>query len=378
MRGANCARPEAEASSGTLVAASSRHTDTFRVVTPRRLNLFVAHAVVTGLLAAVMVFPAHAGVTADGVKARGRLRCGVSEGIVGFSAKDASGRWVGLDADFCRAVAAAVLGDPEKVQFRPLKASERFPALNAGAVDLLARNTTWTMSREVLLNLRFPGTLFHDAQGFMVGAKSRVKSAAELKGATICVVKGTTHIDQLVDYFNGRGSRIDPLVIDSAIGAAEAFFSGRCRAFTSDVSQLAAAQLRAPGGAQAFVILPERISKEPLGPVVRHGDDDWFMTVRWVLFALFAAEEFGITRASVEATLTEAHSPAMRRLLQYEKQYARALGVRPDWMVRVIKAAGNYGEMFERNFGAESPLKLERGLNRLWTQGGLMYAPPLR
>ena len=378
MRVANCARPDAEVSSATLLTASSRHLDTFRVVTPRRPSIFVAHAIVSGLLAAAMVFPAHAGATADGVKARGRLRCGVSEGIVGFSAKDASGRWVGLDADFCRAVAAAVLGDPEKVEFRPLKASERFPALNAGAVDLLARNTTWTMSREVLLNVRFPGVLFYDAQGFMVMASSGVKTAEGLKGTTVCVAKGTTHVEQMADYFNGRGDRIQPLVVDSEIGAADAFFAGKCRAFTSDVSQLAAARLRARGGPRAFVILPERISKEPLAAAVRGGDDDWFMTVRWVLFALIAAEEHGITQANVEATVSAARSATVRRLLGYQRQYARALGVRPDWMVRVIKAAGNYGEMFEHNVGAGSALKLERGLNRLWTQGGLMYAPPLR
>jgi general L-amino acid transport system substrate-binding protein len=206
---------------------------------------------------------AVAGDTIAAVKARGVLRCGVSEGIAGFSIKDASGRWTGLDADFCRAVATAVLGDPEKVEFRPLKASERFPALNSRAVDLLARNTTWTMSREVLLNARFPGVLFYDAQGFMVGANSGVKSAAGLKGATICVVKGTTHVEQLVDYFGANGTGIEPLIIDSEIGAADAFFAGKCRAFTSDVSHLTAA-LRAPGRAPALSSCPERISKEPL------------------------------------------------------------------------------------------------------------------
>jgi general L-amino acid transport system substrate-binding protein len=330
------------------------------------------------LSATPTVSPAAAGDVLQAVKARGYLRCGVSEGIVGFSMRDANGRWTGLDADFCRAVAAVVLGDPEKVEFRPLKASERFPALNSRVVDLLARNTTWTMSREVLLNVRFPGVLFYDAQGFMVGANSGVKTVAGLKGAAVCVVKGTTHVEQLIDYFGGGGDGIKPLVIDSEIGAADAFFAGRCRAFTSDVSHLAAARLRAPGGPQAFVILPERISKEPLAPAVAAGDDSWFMAVRWVLFALIAAEELRITRANVEATLNEKHSASVRRFLQYEKQYAKALGVRPDWTVRAIKAVGNYGEMFERNFGSESALKLERGLNQPWTQGGLLYAPPLR
>lgn len=322
--------------------------------------------------------PAVSSDVLQAVKARGHLKCGVSEGITGFSQRDAGGRWTGLDADFCRAVAAAVLGDPEKVEFRPLKPSERFPALNARVVDLLARNTTWTMSREVLLNARFAGVLYYDAQGFMVGASSGVKTAAALRGSTVCVVKGTTHVEQMIDYFGGGGDGITPLIIDSEIGAADAFFAGKCRAFTSDVSHLAAARLSAPGGPQGFVILPERISKEPLSPAVVSGDDAWFMTVRWVLFALIAAEELRITRANVEATLNEKHSAAVRRYLQYEKQYAKALGVRPGWVVRVIKATGNYGEMFERNIGAESALKLERGHNQPWTQGGLMYAPPLR
>ena len=332
-----------------------------------------------GLLGAMpAVAPAASGDVLQAVKARGYLKCGVSEGITGFSQRDAGGRWTGLDADFCRAVAAAVLGDPEKVAFRPLKPSERFPALNGRVVDLLARNTTWTMSREILLNARFAGVLFYDAQGFMVGANSGVKTAAGLKGTTVCVVKGTTHLEQMIDYFGGGGDGITPLIIDSEIGAADAFFAGKCRAFTSDVSLLAAVRLRAPGGPQGFVVLPERISKEPLSPAVASGDDAWFMTVRWVLFALIAAEELRITRANVEATLNEKHSASVRRYLQYEKQYTKALGVRPGWVVRAIKATGNYGEMFERSFGSESPLKLERGPNQPWTQGGLMYAPPLR
>lgn len=322
--------------------------------------------------------PAVSSDVLQAVKARGILRCGVSEGIAGFSIRDSSGRWTGLDADLCRAVAAAVLGDPEKVEFRPLKASERFPALSGQVVDLLARNTTWTMSREVLINVRFPGVLYYDAQGFMVNATSGVKSATGLKGATICVVKGTTHVEQLADYFSGERGKVEPLIIDSDIGAAAAFFAGKCRAFTSDVSQLAAVRLRAPGGPQSYVILRERISKEPLGPVVRPGDDAWFLTVRWVLYALIAAEEFQITRANVKDKLSEAQGAPMRRLLQYENQYAKALGVRQDWMVRVILATGNYGEMFERNVGAGSALKLERGINQPWTQGGVMYAPPLR
>jgi general L-amino acid transport system substrate-binding protein len=330
------------------------------------------------LLAAGVAFAAHAGQTLDGVKARGILRCGVSEGIAGFSEKDAAGRWGGFDADFCRAVAAAVLGDPEKVRFVPLKASARFPALQARTIDLLARNTTWTFPREVLLRARFPAVLYHDGQGFMVPAASSARKPSDLVGAKICVEKGTTHEQNLADWFVARNLRPDLLVVDSAAGAADALFAGKCVAYTSDASQLAAARLGAPGGPQGWVILPERISKEPLAPAVQGGDEEWFLLVRWVLYAQIAAEEYGLTRANIEQTVRQTRDPGLRRLTGSEGGYGRALGVRDDWAVRAIAAVGNYGEMFERNLGRDSPLKIERGLNRLWTEGGLMVAPPLR
>ncbi len=330
------------------------------------------------LLAAGVAFAAHAGQTLDGVKARGFLRCGVSGDIPGFSQKDAAGRWSGFDADFCRAVAAAVLGDAEKVRFVPLKASERFPALQARTIDLLVRNTTWTFPREVMLRARFPAVLFYDGQAFMVPATSAAKTFADLMGAKICVEKGTTHEQTLADLFAARGLRPDLLVIDSAAGAAESLFAGKCAAYTSDASQLAAARLRAPGGPQGWVILPERISKEPLAPAVLGGDEEWFLLVRWVLYAQIAAEEHGITRANVEQTVRQTRDPGLRRLTGAEGGYGKALGVREDWAVRAIAAVGNYGEMFERNLGRDSPLKIERGLNRLWTEGGLVFAPPLR
>lgn len=310
------------------------------------------------------------------MKSRGTLRCGVSQGIFGFSAKDASGRWTGFDVDFCRAVAAAALGDAAKVAFVPLKASARFPALQAGTIDLLVRMTTWTYRREADLKARFAGVLLYDGQGFMVPIKNAPNGVAGLKRVTVCVAKGTTSIQNLADYSGERGLGIEPLVIDdSAAGVADAFFAGRCGAFTSDASQLAAARLRAPGGPQAFAILPERISKEPLGPVVRGGDDDWLTVVRWVLFALVAAEESGVTRDNV---LQRMRDPAAQRALGADDDTSKALRVAPGWAVRAVQSAGNYGEMFERNLGSASPLKLERGLNRLWTQGGLMYAPPMR
>ena len=327
---------------------------------------------------AALSLTAQAGETFDAVKSRGWLRCGVSEGIAGFSEKDASGQWTGLDVDFCRAVAAAALGDAKKVVFVPLKASERFPALQGRVVDLLLRNTTWTLGREAGLKVQFPGILFYDGQAFMVPKKNDVKKTAQLNGATICVEKGTTHVQNLADFFDARGMKVTPLIVDSAADVASAFFAGRCSAYTSDASQLVAMRLRAPGGPQSFDILSERISKEPLGPVVRRGDDDWFTLIRWVLFVLIAAEEADVTQDNIIAILKETHDPVLRRVFGSDSGFGKALGVGDDWAVQAVKAAGNYGEMFERNVGNNSALKLDRGLNRLWTQGGLMYAPPLR
>src|SRR5467141_890960 len=309
------------------------------------------------LMLAVMLWPspAFAGETIEQIKSRRSLRCGVSEGA---------------DAGFCRAVAAAALGDPEKITFVPLRASARFPALQLGGIDLLARNTTWTLSREAGLKVVFAGVSFYDAQAFMVPAASSVKSPAQLKGATVCVEKGTTNERNLVDYFAARSLSVTPLVIDSTIEVAEAFFGGRCAAYTADAAHLAAARLRAPEG-RAFRILLERISKEPLAPAVRSGDDDWLTLVRWVLFALIAAEEEGITQATARAM-------GAGGALGIEPELGKALGVDADWALRAVQSVGNYGEMFDRNLGRGSLLKLERGLNRLWKHGGLMYAPPMR
>ncbi len=330
------------------------------------------------LAAAVIVTPGSAGETLDAVKSRGVLRCGVSEGIPGFSVKDAAGRWTGFDVDFCRAVAAAVIGNPEKVAFVPLRASARFPALQSGKIDLLLRNTTWTLSREAGLKVQFPGIMFFDGQAFMVPAKSGVQKVEQLNGSKVCVEKGTTSLQNLTDLFAARGMRVHPLVLDSVKDVTGAFFSGRCRAYTSDASQLAAVRIQAPGGPKAFSILPERISKEPLGPVVRRGDDDWFTVVRWVLFALIAAEENGLTRSNISARLGDSRDPALRRAAGLEGGFGKAMGLHEGWAVRAVQAAGNYGEMFDRNLGRGSALQLERGYNRLWAKGGLMYYPPLR
>ena len=334
-------------------------------------------AVLLAALVAGLNGPAHAGEVLDAVKARDELRCGVSEGIAGFSEQDARGRWRGLDADFCRAVAAALLGDPNKVRFVPLKASARFPALLSNKIDLLVRNTTWTLTREALLKVQFPGVLFYDSQGFLVAKAAGVRSIAELNSATVCVEKGTTHEQNLIDHFAARGLAVKPLVIDSSARAADAFFAGRCRAYTSDASQLAAVLARSPNAVRDFAMLPERISKEPLGPVVRGGDPEWVTLVRWVLFVLVAAEEQGVTRANIDAVAHESRGAAWRLVSGKDARLARALGVRGDWVMLAVRAVGNYGEMYERNLGHDSPLKIERGLNRLWTQGGLLYAPPL-
>ncbi len=342
------------------------------------MRTYLIAAAVAIFLVLFAVLPSYAGETLAGVKARKVLRCGVSEGITGFSTRNEAGRWVGLEADFCRAVAAAVLGDGEKVKFVPLKASERFPALLAGTIDLLACVSTCTLGREAGLKLMFPGTIFYDGQAFMVTASSRIREIRQLDGAAICVEKGTTEERYLADYFATHGMSYRPVVIDSSLGVADAFFAGRCRAYTSISSQLAAARLRVPAGARKYVILPYRISREPISPVVRRGDNDWYTLVRWVLFALIAAEDAGITRDNVGTLRTTSANPALRRALGVGGGYGREMGVDDEWALRAVRTVGNYGEMFERNLGPRSALDLDRDLNRLWNRGGLLYAPPLR
>lgn len=310
----------------------------------------------------------------NGVKARGKLRCGVSENIPGFSERGADGRWRGIDVDFCRAVAAAALGDPDKVELVPLLASTRFPALQTRRIDLLLSSTTWTLTREAVLKVQFPGILFYDGQGFMVPA--RATSLADLDGATICVERGTTHQRNLEAYFEAKGRSVKPLVIGSAPEAAAALFAGRCGAFTSDASRLAAMRLRA-SDPRAFVILPERISREPLSAAVRGGDPEWATLIRWVLNTLILAEEYDVTRANVDAVVAKSTNPLARRAAGERDRVAQALGIEPGWAIRALRAVGNYGEVYERNVGRDSPLEIERGLNRLWSQGGLHFSPPI-
>jgi len=350
-----------------MTATQIRKTEMRRVLAA----LFTAVAI---LAASAQV---EAGAVLDRVRAKKVLRCGVSEGLAGFSARDASGNWSGMDADFCRAVAAAA-GPAVKVDFVPLTTPARFLALKMGKIDLLARNTTWTLGREVFLGAQFAGVLYFDGQGFMVTRKSGINRASQLKGATVCVVKGTTTELNLADYSIEKDLKVKPLVLETRAEAEQAFYAGRCRAYTSDASQLASERLAAPGGAGEYMLLPERISKEPMGPVVRQGDEEWLRLVKWVLFALIEAEERGVTRENAVTLKTTAKDPAVRRLLGAEGGFGKALGADNDWALRAIQASGNYGEIFERNLGKHSPLHLERGRNRLWTQGGLLWAPPFR
>lgn len=320
---------------------------------------------------------AEAGQTFDSVKQRGRVVCGVHTGLAGFGAPDERGQWQGLDVDVCRAVAAAMFGDATKVQYVPLSAQQRLTALQSGEVDLLARNTTRTLSRETANGLNFNPVNYYDGQGFLVSKKLGVKSAKELSGATVCVQTGTTTELNLADFFRATKMEFRPVTIEKFEEATGAYLSGRCDAMTSDASQLAAIRANDTPNPDDHVILPEIISKEPLAPAVRHGDDQWKDLVDWTIYAMIEAEERGITAKNVDEQ-TKSADPNVKRLLGVTEGMGKALGVDEKWAYNVIKQVGNYGESFERNVGKGSKLKLDRGLNALWTSGGLMYAPPIR
>ncbi len=314
--------------------------------------------------------------TKDEVLKRGYLQCGVSTGLPGFSNPDEKGNWTGLDVDMCRAVAAAVLGDATKVKFVPLTAKERFTALQSGEIDILSRNTTWTYTRDTSLGLNFAGTDYYDGQGFMVSKKLGVKSARELNGAAVCIQAGTTTELNLADYFRQHNMEYQAVVFDTSDQTVKGFEAGRCDVLTSDQSQLYGLRIKLANPDDA-VVLPEIISKEPLGPVVRQGDDGWFNIVKWSLFAMINAEEMGVTSKNVD-TMKNSSNPAVQRLLGTGGVKGSFLGLNDDWAYQIIKQVGNYGEMFDRNVGAGSPLKIARGLNALWSRGGIMYAPPIR
>ena len=320
--------------------------------------------------------PAIAGATLDAVRARGTLNCGVNLGLAGFSAPDDKGNWTGLDVDFCKAVAAATLGSGGKIKFVPLAAKERFTALQSGEIDLLARNTTWTMSRDTTQGLTFSGVNYYDGQGFMVKKASGVTSAKQLKGATVCVQSGTTSELNLADYFRTNGLDYKVVVFEKQDESLSAYNAGRCDAFTTDASGLYSERLKL-GAVNDHVVLPEIISKEPLGPAVRQGDEQWINIVRWTHFAMVGAEELGITRDTV-GTLANSANPEVRRFIGAEGDFGKGIGLARDWAAQIIATVGNYGESFERNLGTGSRIAIARGLNRLWTQGGLQYAPPIR
>lgn len=329
--------------------------------------------------ASVVATPALAGKDLDAVKQRGQLVCGVNTGLAGFSAADSQGRWTGLDVDICRAVAAAILNDANKVRFSPLTAQQRFTALQSGEVDILSRNTTWTLTRDASLGLHFTGVTFYDGQGFMVPKSLGVTSAKDLKGATVCVQSGTTTELNLTDYSRANNLNLRPVVFEKQEAATGAYFAGRCQAFTTDASGLASVRSQEAKNPDDHVILPELISKEPLGPSVRRGDDEFFGIVKWVTYALMEAEEYGITQANADQMRAESKNPGVMRLLGGgTEDTGKLLGLDREWALRAIKAVGNYGEIFERNVGPKTPIGLPRGANELWTRGGLMYAPPVR
>ncbi|MDR5903773.1 amino acid ABC transporter substrate-binding protein [Franzmannia qiaohouensis] len=307
---------------------------------------------------------------------RGAVQCGVSDGLPGFSSPDDDGEWQGLDVDVCRAVAAAVFGDAEAVRYVPLNAVERFTALQSGEVDVLSRNTTWTTTRDTTLGINFTGVTFYDGQGFLVSSDLGISSATELDGAAVCVQSGTTTELNLADYFRANGMEFDPIVFDTSEQTVGGFEAGRCDVLTSDTSQLAALriQLDNPDGA---MVLPEIISKEPLGPAVRQGDDQWFNVVKWSLFAMLNAEELGVSSDNVDEMLGS-DDPDIARLLGEDGNYGEGMGLEADWAYHIISQVGNYAESFDRNVGMDSPLQIERGINALWTDGGIQYAPPVR
>lgn len=318
-----------------------------------------------------------AGTTLDAVRKKGFIQCGIGDGLPGFSYADAKGKYLGLDVDVCRAVAAAVFGDANKVKFSPLTAKERFTALQSGKVDILSRNTTWTSSRDAAMGLNFTGVTYYDGQGFLVNKRLGVASARELDDAAVCIQAGTTTELNLADYFRAHNLKFTPVTYDASDESARSLESGRCDVLTSDQSQLYAQRIKL-AAPDDYVVLPEVISKEPLGPAVRQGDEEWFDVVRWTLYAQLNAEELGVSSANVEELARSSKNPDIARLLGAEGDYGKDLKLNRDWVVQIVKQVGNYGEIFERNVGAGSQLKIERGLNALWNKGGLQYAPPVR
>lgn len=341
----------------------------------------VRHLILAGVAAAAALHatPVLAGKDLNAIKQRGTLICGVNTGLAGFSAADSQGRWTGLDVDICRAMAAAILSDPNKIRFVGLTAQQRFTALQSGEVDILSRNTTWTLTRDASLGLHFLGTTFYDGQGFMVPKSLKVTSAKQMKGATVCVQSGTTTELNLTDFSRANNLQLKPVVFEKLEASTAAYFSGRCQAYTTDASGLAAIRSQEAQNPADHVILPDLISKEPLGPAIRRGDDEFFAIGKWVINALIEAEEYELTQANVDQLKKDSKNPSVMRLVgSGTEDTGKLLGLDKEWAYRAIKAVGNYGEIFERNVGVKTPLGLERGTNQLWTKGGALYAPPVR
>ncbi|MET3892097.1 general L-amino acid transport system substrate-binding protein [Bosea sp. OAE506] len=329
-----------------------------------------------GLALAATAASAQAPSTLAQVKQRNILNCGSNTGLAGFGVPDAQGNWGGLDVEFCRAVAAAIFNDPAKVKFIPLSAKDRFTALQSGEVDLLVRNSTWTMTRDASLGIVFTGVNYYDGQGFMVRKKLGVTSALQLSGASVCTQQGTTTELNLADYFRANNLKYEVVAFASSDETVKAYDAGRCDAFTTDASGLYAERLKLTAPDE-HIVLPEIISKEPLGPSVRNNDPQWFALVKWVHFAMLNAEELGVTKANVDEML-KSPNPEIKRLLGTEGKFGETIGLTNDWVYRIVKQVGNYGESFDKNVGAGSLLKIARGQNALWTKGGLQYAPPVR
>jgi general L-amino acid transport system substrate-binding protein len=325
-------------------------------------------------MAALFATPAFAQSTLEAVRSKGFVQCGVNTGLAGFSQPDSKGVWKGIDVDLCRAVAAAVLGDAGKVRYTPLTAQQRFTAIQSGEVDILSRNTTWTIARDTSLGLNFVGVNYYDGQGFMVPRKLNVKNAKQLNGATICVQSGTTTELNLADYFRSNQMTFKPVVIEKLEEVLNAYFAGRCDVYTTDVSGLVSARAQRAPKAEDHVILPEVVSKEPLGPAVRHGDDRWFDIVKWTMYAMLEGEELGLTSKNIDRQ-AKSQNPSIQRFVGATGDFGKMLGLDNKWAYQILKQVGNYAESFDANL---TPLGFERGQNKLWSQGGLMYAPPLR
>ena len=341
-----------------------------------RSGLLIGLAVAVLVAISAWIFIRYDANTLRKVRARGELLCGVNTGLPGFSIADAQGKWTGFDVDFCRAISAAIFNDPNKVKFIPLSAKDRFTALQSGEVDVLVRNSTWTMTRDASLGLLFTGVNYYDGQGFLVRKKLGVNSALQLSGASVCTQQGTTTELNLADYFRANNLKYEVVAFATSDETVKAYDAGRCDAFTTDASGLYAERLKLTNPDE-HLVLPEIISKEPLGPSVRNNDPQWFNLVKWTHFAMLNAEELGVTQANVDQQL-KSENPEIKRLLGTEGKFGEQIGLTPDWVVRIVKHVGNYGESFERNVGQGSLLKIARGQNGLWTKGGLQYAPPVR